>query len=214
MTLVVNLYSGPGAGKSTTAALTFGELKSHGVNCEYVQEYAKDLVWGEQFNVLSNQIYVFGKQYQRMHRLMGKVDVIITDAPLLLSLHYGQGMQKSFKNLVLDVYKSMRNVDIMLTRQKAYNPLGRMQTEDEARAIDVSLQTLLYSLGILPLEVNADRDAGIKIAQHVLKILKDDVEAKNIPIVHRTNEYRELEKEFLSAINRDDMVLPELDNEC
>lgn len=61
MTLVVNLYAGPGTGKSTTAALAFGELKTLGVNCEYVQEYAKDRVWDEHFSVFSNQIYLLGK---------------------------------------------------------------------------------------------------------------------------------------------------------
>jgi len=36
MTLVVNLYGGPGTGKSTTAAATFAELKMAGINCELV----------------------------------------------------------------------------------------------------------------------------------------------------------------------------------
>lgn len=34
--LVINVFAGPGAGKSTTAALVFGLLKSAGVNAELV----------------------------------------------------------------------------------------------------------------------------------------------------------------------------------
>ena len=44
-TLVVNLFAGPGAGKSTGAAYIFSMLKMAGIDTEYVNEYAKDKVW-------------------------------------------------------------------------------------------------------------------------------------------------------------------------
>lgn len=172
MTLVVNLYGGPGTGKSTTAALTFGELKSQDVNCEYVQEYAKDRVWDEHFSIFSNQIYLLGKQYHRMHRLLDKVDVIITDAPLLLMLHYGKdNTPQSFKQLVMDLYNSMNNMDIFLRRKKEYNPSGRMQTEVEAKAIDEELFTILVDKQVLYTNVDADRNAGKVISSCVLNRL-------------------------------------------
>jgi adenylate kinase family enzyme len=37
--LVVNLWGGPGSGKSTGACYIFAQLKLLGVNCEYVSEY-------------------------------------------------------------------------------------------------------------------------------------------------------------------------------
>ena len=37
-TLLVNLYAGPGAGKSTGAAYIFAKLKMAGIDCEYVSE--------------------------------------------------------------------------------------------------------------------------------------------------------------------------------
>lgn len=159
MTLVVNLYGGPGTGKSTTAALTFGVLKQIGVNAELVTEYAKDRVWDEHFSIFSNQIYVFGKQYHRLHRLLNKVDVVVTDAPLLLSLYYGTNVPPSFRQLVLDTYSSMNNLDIFLRRVKPYNPSGRMQTEDEARDIDVKLAALLSEKGIKTHAVTGDSTA-------------------------------------------------------
>lgn len=58
-TLLVNLYAGPGAGKSTGAAYIFAKLKMAGVDCEYVSEYAKDRVWQEdQFPLKHCQLYV------------------------------------------------------------------------------------------------------------------------------------------------------------
>ena len=78
-TLVVNFCAGPGAGKSILCAATFAALKWRGVSAEMALEYAKDKVWEETETVFKNQLYIFGKQQYRMHRLDGKVDVIVTD---------------------------------------------------------------------------------------------------------------------------------------
>jgi hypothetical protein len=43
-TILVNLYAGPGTGKSTMAANVFSELKWMGVNCELALEFAKTKV--------------------------------------------------------------------------------------------------------------------------------------------------------------------------
>ena len=43
-TLVVNLFAGPGAGKTTCAWEIASELKKRGIVTEYVPEYAKELV--------------------------------------------------------------------------------------------------------------------------------------------------------------------------
>jgi hypothetical protein len=59
--VVVNLYGGPGTGKSRTAALLFATMKQRGVNCELATEYAKDVVWEGRESLLSDQIYLFAK---------------------------------------------------------------------------------------------------------------------------------------------------------
>ena len=41
-TIVVNLFPGPGTGKSTGAAYIFSKLKMAGVDAEYVSEFAKE----------------------------------------------------------------------------------------------------------------------------------------------------------------------------
>ena len=47
--LCVNLFGGPGIGKSTTAAGVFNLLKLHGIETELITEFAKDLVWEERY---------------------------------------------------------------------------------------------------------------------------------------------------------------------
>ena len=54
--IVVNLFAGPGSGKSTTCAGVFSKLKLIGINCEMALEYAKDKVWENSLDVLNDQI--------------------------------------------------------------------------------------------------------------------------------------------------------------
>lgn len=187
MTLIVNMYGGPSTGKSTTAAATFAELKYRGINCELVTEYAKDRVWDDHTACLSDQIYVFGKQYHRIHRLLNKVDVIITDAPLLLSIHYGHGKTpQSFSDLVRDIYGQLNNMDVFLNRKKKYQPAGRLQTEEQARSIDEDLKKLLDKFCIVPYSIDADQDAAKKIADAALIRLAMD---KITPIVEKAEKF-------------------------
>ena len=57
-TLLINIYGGPGAGKSTVAAGLFYELKKKGYDCGLVTEMATELVYDESFNVMNDQIYL------------------------------------------------------------------------------------------------------------------------------------------------------------
>lgn len=167
MTLIVNMVAGPGTGKSTTAAGTFAELKQRGVNCELVTEYAKDLVWGRTTTTLGNQIYLFGKQYHRLWRLLDQVDVIITDSPLFLFMYYGRKQSEAYKNLVMETWRGMDNMVIYLHRLKEFNPAGRTQDEAQAREIDRELKDMLIAYNIDYGIVSADRTAAEIIANMV-----------------------------------------------
>ena len=164
--IVINLFGGPGSGKSTTAAGVFHHLKIAGINCELVTEYAKSKVWEDAEKVLHDQIYVFGKQNHRMEILRKKVDVIVTDSPLLLSLIYGSTSQV-FKALVLEQFNTWDNLNIMLSRVKPYNPVGRLQTHEEAQGVDQDIRGMLKYLKINFLEVNGDELAPERIAKFV-----------------------------------------------
>lgn len=143
--IVVNLFGGPGSGKSTGAAYIFSMLKMQGVNAELVTEFAKDKTWESNSTALSNQAYIFGKQYYRISRCADQVDVVVTDSPLLLSAIYNSNpiLGETFNQTVLDVFNSYDNMNYVLNRVKPYNPIGRNQTEEESDEITKQIVSML-----------------------------------------------------------------------
>lgn len=142
-TLVVNLFSGPGCGKSTIAAGIFCALKFNNINCELVPEFAKDLVWENRKEALEDQIYVFGKQHHRIFRLLNQVDVIITDSPLLLTPIYDAEKRNSLEALAIEEHNKLWSYNVFLRRMKKFNPKGRLHNEEEARQLDRNVLDLL-----------------------------------------------------------------------
>ena len=147
--IVVNLIAAPGTGKSTIAAGIFENLKWNNVNAELVTEFAKDKVWEENPAPFKDggQLYLLGKQFYRMHRCRGNVDVIVTDSPLCLASYYLRQIHdpqvitdvKSFDNIVKNLIDSFDNMNFFLNRKKKYNPKGRFQTEEESDKIALEL---------------------------------------------------------------------------
>jgi hypothetical protein len=135
-TLVINLFGGPGVGKSTLCASVFARLKIMGIDCEMATEYAKDMVWEESYKKLENQIYIFGKQHARVNRLLGKVDVVITDSPLLNSIVYDKTNNIELRNLVLSEFKKLNTLNFYIHRRLNYEENGRVQTLEQAIDVD------------------------------------------------------------------------------
>jgi hypothetical protein len=141
----IQLFAGPGSGKSTGAAYIFARLKMLGVNCELVSEYAKDKVWEGTKAVFENQLYITGKQSYRMSRLRGKVEVIITDSPILMAQIYAKGFpyEKAWCEVLKTVHAEYNNFNVFVHRVKPYNPYGRFQTEKDAIKLDKQIQKLI-----------------------------------------------------------------------
>lgn len=166
--LVVNLFGGPGTGKSTTAAGVFAALKYREVNVEMAREYAKDLVWAKAEWSLHNQLHVFGEQHHRIWTLLEQVEVVVTDSPLLLSLIYYRGDSETFRQLVLEEHRKLRALNVFLRRTKRYNPSGRLQTEEEARGLDQVIWSTLRGAQVPVYEVVADSEAVTNVLDLIL----------------------------------------------
>lgn len=169
--LIVNLFGVPGAGKSTGAAYVFSQLKMRGVNAEPVTEFAKDKVWEDNQTVLDNQIYVFAKQYFRIKRLQDKVDIIVTDSPILLSSFYAKE-DESFPNfdiLVTQVANSYDSINAYIDRVKPYNPAGRLQTEEGSDVLVERLDKFLENHGVVCKHYNGDKQGYDRLVEDVIK---------------------------------------------
>ncbi len=143
--LVVNMFGAPGAGKSTGAAYIFSKLKMAGINAELVTEFAKDKVWEGSKAVFDNQAYIFGKQYFRISRVQDKVDVVITDSPILLSSFYANDdvLGEEFDTLCTKVFNSYDSMNVFIDRVKPYNHAGRFQNEAESDELAKKMLTFL-----------------------------------------------------------------------
>lgn len=170
-TLFINLFGGPGCGKSTLCASIFTELKIKGVDCEMALEYAKDVVWEESFSKLKNQIYIFGKQHLRINRLLGKVDVVITDSPLINSIVYDATENSYLKSLVLYEFSKLNTINYYLTRATEYNPNGRMQTADDAIKVDNFYKKLLDDNNIPYSEISIGVNNTERIVNDIFGII-------------------------------------------
>ena len=176
--IVVNMFGGPGCGKSTGAAYVFAMLKMHNVNCELSTEFAKDKTWESNSKALECQPYVFGKQCYRLDRCADQVDVIVTDSPLFLSMVYNKdmGIENEFSKMVLKKFNEFDNINFFLKRLKEYNPKGRSQTLEEAKQLDEKIQQLLKLCNIPYNTVDGNIDGYQKIVAAVLEKISQQIE--------------------------------------
>lgn len=163
-TKVINLFGNPGSGKSTTASFLFTELKKRNYEVEWAFEVAKELVWEEDFDLLKNQIFVFAAQMHRIDRLIGKVDYVVTDSPLLLKVGFYKWRNlpapKHFKKLVQAYVKKYNNINIYLKNiDKKVSQIGRAEPD---------LDPMKY-LSSMPYDLITDYTKTQEILDFILK---------------------------------------------
>lgn len=143
MAIIINLYGGACAGKSTTAAGLFHRLKTAGYQAEYVTEFAKDIVYDKAFNLLDDQIYVFAEQQHRLRRCLAKNDFVIMDSPILLSIIYDKSNNTELHWLIIGEYLKYKNIDVFLNRTDTYNRNSRVETKERALRMDNDISQML-----------------------------------------------------------------------
>ena len=149
-TYIINVIGGPGVGKTTISALLFANLKLAGYVCEYVQEYAKKLVWTKDFDTLNNQYWVSREQFRLLNEINGHVDFIVTDGPLIHGIYYNKYNKDNTSNVdktekfILESISKFHNINIVLERvNRDYEVEGRIETKEQAQDIDLILRHIL-----------------------------------------------------------------------
>lgn len=179
--MLVNIVGAPCAGKSTLACSIFSKLKSNHHDAEYVAEYAKQLVWQGDFDLLNNQHYVASRQYKMIKSIINKVDYLICDSPLFISLFYNEynenntsNVQKT-KDMILDKMSEFEDsiyIFIKRNKQNSYHINGRVHDEEQSIEIEDLIEKMLVDNNIKYFEMTTGDD----IEEAYNYIIKDDME--------------------------------------
>ena len=148
MTTIVNIFGGPGIGKSGIAAGLYSKMKAKGMSVELVTEVAKDFVWEDRLNVLTHdQILIFAKQHRRLDRLRNKVDYVVTDCPILLCVPYippKAYYKEHLIPLMAECAVSFDNFNVMLLRNEGtHTDLGRYHDLEESIEKDKEIRQVV-----------------------------------------------------------------------
>lgn len=176
----INLFAGPGSGKSTTAARIFAQLKERQVSVEHVGEYVKAWAYKKQQIKKWDQIYLFGKQQQYEYRyLSAGVKNIVTDSPCFLSvvysLFYGKQTAENIASALAMLCKEYDQdhpcLNIFLNRgDKPYVQEGRYQSYESAQQVDKFMKDTLWKYNKPFVEIDyKDKDA---VLETVLKAVE------------------------------------------
>lgn len=177
MTRIINLYAGPGTGKSTSAAYIYFRLKYSGRNAELVREYVKDWAWEGRTIGTYEQLYILGKQVRREAVLLGKVDYIVTDSPVWLAPYYASiygtppihEAAKAYTKGYLEQLSAdgHEHSHYWVNRTKPYVQKGRYETEEQARQVDAQMRPFLESNGISFKEIGTDISELDKLVEEI-----------------------------------------------
>lgn len=146
---IINLFGGPGSGKTTLAYYLAYRFKQAGFRAELVGEAAREIIYdrnppttgGTAAQLIDNQFLIIGLQSERIQRLFRHgVEVAIADSPLLMGLMYvdDPSMRTALKLAIRrfeEGYPHQLNVRMQRTPGK-YDQESRAQTEHEAMVLD------------------------------------------------------------------------------
>ena len=180
MNYIINLLGSPGVGKSTMAAELFAYMKKNNFIVEYINEFAKDLVYKNSISCLKNQIYVSGIQHHKIWTILkyykdNNVDkgFIITDSPLILGLLYKDNNPNPyFDNFILEEFNNfypfkIKNLNYLIKPNFSdFEELGRCHSKEESNKIYKELKNILNKYNISYFEGNYEK---------VIKQIKKDI---------------------------------------
>tara|TARA_R100001377_G_C3173079_1_gene103785 strand:+ start:556 stop:1101 length:546 start_codon:yes stop_codon:yes gene_type:complete len=170
---LINLFGGPGIGKSSISAGVFYELKRKHISCNNPYEFPKRLAWDNNMSAIKDQLYVLGNQHRGIAECYGKVDYIVIDSPVLFSLIYKTWYSKgypsefyseSFNQMILDLHNNYNNINILLERSVGeHNDDERYQSLEDSIKIDVHCKKILDSNNIDYHTIRVDENTVTKI---------------------------------------------------
>lgn len=156
----INLYGGPGTGKSTLAARVFVELRRQGISCALVTEWIK--MWAYEGRVIQgfDQIFSFANQMHSEEESLRYAGMIITDSPLFLQCMYADKHAKIVASDLWNIarsYESMYpSISFYIERSGSYEQHGRWENEEQATQMDAYIKDRLVYWDIPVISIQRD----------------------------------------------------------
>lgn len=178
--MVINLFAGPNTGKTGTAGGLLNTFKAQHLTCGLVCEFAQERIWAGERKAIECQPYITGVQMYRQHILLGEVDYIITDSPILLGIHYGEfGKTESWEQCVTEWFKLFTNINIFLVRYSdtaEFDDSGRIHNLEQSLELDCCIRSTLdkYNIPYSVVQVKEDNshvDEIQAIVEHEMQYL-------------------------------------------
>lgn len=149
----INIYAGPGSGKSTKAARLFSDLKLLHLPVEQVTEVAKEWVAIGRDITDYDQVVVFSEQMERELRYLRRGWDVVTDSPLLQQVAYMRRDGCKFEGSLGDLCRFFENdfpsINIFLDRSDIpYNETARWQNLEQAKHLDALILSVLKDYDI------------------------------------------------------------------
>jgi thymidylate kinase len=168
----INLYGGPGIGKSTLTAILFSELKMRGLHAEIVTEYAKELVY-EGIDLTKSsptlQDRIILEQLRRELVFENSVDYLVCDSPMMLNAFYN-GSEMSLTLAKKSVDKD--DVHILLVRGfEKFETLGRSHNEKQSKEIDDKMENFLKDNKIKYHKLDGSTKGKVDEILHILGLI-------------------------------------------
>lgn len=167
---VCNFFAGPSAGKTTNGLHVAAALKTMRKDVLYVPEFALEAAIDKNYQLLDDQIAIFGEQQRRLYRAINDFEWAVTDSPLFLTLHYAQSGMRSYDDhnsvrcrlgdLVMETFNQYQNYNFFVDRgNREFRQAGRIQNEEESKRKDQELLDLVDMLGFDYYRIKKHEDA-------------------------------------------------------
>jgi 2-phosphoglycerate kinase len=180
-TKIINLFAGPGAGKSTIASGLMYELKKQHISADNPYEFPKNLAWDENMGAIKDQFYITANQHRNIVRSYGKVDFVVCDSPILFALVYKEKYKKEgdfisslygkeFNAFIFNLFNRYDNINYFLERNlnSSYDGGERFQTLEESKMIDKEIKDMLNSYGVNYESIYVDDKTVRKIINQII----------------------------------------------
>lgn len=165
-TKVINVIGGPGCDKSLFSSAIILNLSLRNKTVETIPDFAKSLVWQQDFEALKNQYRLAQRQFEMLQLLDGQVQFLVTECSLPQLLYYNENYADNIcdvaktRTQILEWYTQNENINVLIERgDKRYVHSGRFQDEDQAIGVDRALRQILQREGMPFTSLAPDIDA-------------------------------------------------------